>query len=82
MGYLDFRMNQITFPFSDWFPAECLFDPGRSNDSNSNGDGCGKSDTVQRLTSTGSSLWTLHGQVLYTDVHQDLMRHVLLCFPS
>lgn len=32
-------MNQITFSFSHCFPAEHLFDPGRSNESKGRDDG-------------------------------------------
>lgn len=31
IGYSDFRMNQMTFSFSDWFPAEHHFAPGRND---------------------------------------------------
>lgn len=82
VGYLEFRMNQITFPFSDWFPAEHLFDPGRTNDSNSSDDGCRNSNIAQSLTSVGSFLWAKPRYVLHTDAHQNLMRHILLRFPS
>lgn len=39
ISYLGFRVNQITFSFSDCLSAEHLFDPGRSNESNSRDDG-------------------------------------------
>lgn len=60
ISYLDFRMNQMTFSFSDWYPAEHLFDPGRNNDSNSNDDGYGNSSTAENLSFVGFFLRARH----------------------